>query len=350
MPEHTESDNVYALWLDAITFLTSAAPANWSVQMRAGVKFLMPPPVRALPTVPEQAAALAAAERERLQQARLHHLDADAVRAAENTELHIHDLAELAPSPYGFLVWQEPPAYVGTSGVPVAAVSWGIADDGGTWVSWWTDTRAAADLLGRDVRQMLAGNGPLTYHQETHIPPHSSPHQIFEPSHPDHAIYAAVLRAWTAIESGALRELGELPPAKALRKHARHAGVGPRPVHRYTAGHKAPAADPQTIVRRVLAGHLVPDKPYPGTLPADLAPWHCYTADSGHSLLIWPDLPGDATTATLTEDAAVSGALIPAPVKAVLAAGWELRDGYVHSPLPYDPQLGLLTDPEHDEH
>ncbi|MFJ8966710.1 hypothetical protein ACIRG5_45675 [Lentzea sp. NPDC102401] len=46
----------------------------------------------------------------------------------------------------------------------------------------------------------------------------------------------------------------------------------------------------------------------------------------------------------------ISQHTVPAPVKSVLRAGWTVReDGYVVTALPYDPQLGLVTEPGDDE-
>lgn len=41
--------------------------------------------------------------------------------------------------------------------------------------------------------------------------------------------------------------------------------------------------------------------------------------------------------------------LVAAPVKAVLKAGWEKKNGYLHSPLLCDRDFGLVTDPADDE-
>ncbi|MDQ4104910.1 MAG: hypothetical protein M3186_14795, partial [Actinomycetota bacterium] len=65
------------------------------------------------------------------------------------------------------------------------------------------------------------------------------------------------------------------------------------------------------------------------------APWHCYIPDSGHSIVI----------VTAQDQHTVA-----APVKAVLRAGWTITpEGYVLCDLPYDPELGLITEPDDDE-
>lgn len=68
----------------------------------------------------------------------------------------------------------------------------------------------------------------------------------------------------------------------------------------------------------------------------------CYTRDAGHCIAVAVAKayqPGD--------DAA--DFLAACPVRAVLAAGWQLRDGYVVVDLPYDEQLGLVIDESHEE-
>lgn len=97
--------------------------------------------------------------------------------------------------------------------------------------------------------------------------------------------------------------------------------------------------DPAAVIARVLAGVLVPGRPYPSPLPAELAAWHCYMVDGGHSILV--ALPADGPP---TEDR-----LVPAPVKAVLRAGWTVMSGFIVCDLPYDPHLGLVTEEDDEE-
>lgn len=35
--------------------------------------------------------------------------------------------------------------------------------------------------------------------------------------------------------------------------------------------------DPRSAILAALGAYLVPGRPYPRPLPAELAPWHCYT-------------------------------------------------------------------------
>ncbi|MFF4756644.1 hypothetical protein ACWD5R_43285 [Streptomyces sp. NPDC002514] len=75
------------------------------------------------------------------------------------------------------------------------------------------------------------------------------------------------------------------PPV--VRKQARrHLQVEVPPVRCFTpSATGGTVTSPQTIVRRTLSGLLLA-RPYPGELPAELAPWHCYVKDSGHCLLV----------------------------------------------------------------
>lgn len=94
-------------------------------------------------------------------------------------------------------------------------------------------------------------------------------------------------------------------------------------------------------------GHMV-DRPYGRALPDELARWHCYTLDGGHSIVVVLDdgTVGDEPSAQKLRDH-----LVPAPVKAVERAGWRVMDsGFVVCKLPYDPELGLVTEPGDDEY
>ncbi|WP_431959395.1 hypothetical protein [Actinacidiphila sp. bgisy160] len=99
--------------------------------------------------------------------------------------------------------------------------------------------------------------------------------------------------------------------------------------------------DPADLIDRFAMGQQE-GHPYPGELPADIAPWHCYLLDGGHSLLV--------ALGSLYAAGVDPGAfMVPAPVKTVLRAGYTFRDGYPVADLPYDPTLGLVTDPGDDE-
>ncbi len=102
----------------------------------------------------------------------------------------------------------------------------------------------------------------------------------------------------------------------------------------------------RAIVTRVVGVYAAPTTTYPTLLPDDLRDLYVYTVDGGHSIFIAPreaqaQFPG----------APVVDLLVPAPVRAVLRAGWTVDvAGYVWCDLPYDATLGLLTEPEDDEY
>ncbi|WP_433635598.1 hypothetical protein [Nocardia sp. CA-120079] len=94
--------------------------------------------------------------------------------------------------------------------------------------------------------------------------------------------------------------------------------------------------DPATVIAATYGAYAIPGRRYPATLPPELEPWYLYTGDGGHSILI--TLGGE-------------GEEVAAPVKAVLRTGWTITTkGYVRCDLPYDPNLGLVTDPDDDEY
>ncbi|MEU5242385.1 hypothetical protein ACH4UR_37420 [Streptomyces lydicus] len=106
--------------------------------------------------------------------------------------------------------------------------------------------------------------------------------------------------------------------------------------------------DPREVIARSLGSMTVPGRTYPRPLPPEIAPWHCYIPDGGHSILVALDT-GDLGEAPST-NALEEGSLVPAPVKSVERAGWRMVEGYVVCKLPYDPELGLVTPPEDDEY
>lgn len=104
---------------------------------------------------------------------------------------------------------------------------------------------------------------------------------------------------------------------------------------------------PDQIISDMLGAYLkLPTPSYPRELPADIAPWHCYTIDGGHSILATiPTL----LTANPTDPESF---LVPIPVQSVLR-GYELRNGYVLALDPrisYDRNLGLITPKDDDEY
>lgn len=88
---------------------------------------------------------------------------------------------------------------------------------------------------------------------------------------------------------------------------------------------------------------ILPGRTYPHPLPRELEPFYCYTRDGGHSVLV------------VLENEYKQGSspvrfIIPAPVKTVLKAGYQLRDGLVWAVLPYDREDGLRVRDEDVEY
>lgn len=107
----------------------------------------------------------------------------------------------------------------------------------------------------------------------------------------------------------------------------------------------SPSADQAGFAAGVLGRSipgLVPGRSYPHPLPVELQAWYCYVADGGHSIaVVVPD------EEEVSEDPAAY--LVPVPVRTVLRTGWSSHDGYVYCRVPYDPQLGVLTEDGDDE-
>lgn len=104
--------------------------------------------------------------------------------------------------------------------------------------------------------------------------------------------------------------------------------------------------EPREVIARSQGSMVVPGRSYPRQLPAEIAPWHCYIRDGGHSILIVldsDDLSVQPTTKELEDN------LVPAPVRSVERAGWRMVNGYVVCRLPFDPVSGLVTPEEDDE-
>jgi hypothetical protein len=99
--------------------------------------------------------------------------------------------------------------------------------------------------------------------------------------------------------------------------------------------------EPEEIISRVVGAYLVPGKTYPKPLPADLAPWYRYTKDSGHSILVCVN--------RLYDPAQPEESMVPAPVRQVLRVGWIMRGGFPVCELPYDDNIGLLSEEDDDE-
>ncbi|MFF0013050.1 hypothetical protein [Streptomyces sp. NPDC005374] len=351
--DRTGIQDVHALWLQTLDFLRCNAPQTWADMLcKEGVTFLMPPAVAALERAEDQAAALANAECRRLRKADLFYITREAAESV--TDLTgipcIAQIASIVPSPSGLLVWEEPPVCI-ERGVVLRAVSWGPSYDGGTWWSWWTDT-AACVRAGIAVPSMLMVNGGLTFHEEVYAEPDFWPVQADDPAQPGHLRFRALLFTWMAISCGLLVYRESVTPSQDIRGHLRRTGVESRPVHRVIPASGGERPGLAQILRRQLQldGTALEERPYPWPLPAALEPWHVYVPDLGHRLIVEiPFLePRQTAVPTLGAGSRV-GNLAFAPVRAVLRQGWQFHNGYVRSPLLYDPELGLLTDPDDDE-
>lgn len=103
----------------------------------------------------------------------------------------------------------------------------------------------------------------------------------------------------------------------------------------------------KAIIQASLGPYLKRPQPaYPMTLPADIAPWYCYTVDGGHSILA--AIPVLLTANPTKPDSF----LVPIPVKSVLR-GYRIEQGFVVATSPaigYDRNLGLVVPREDDEY
>jgi len=106
-----------------------------------------------------------------------------------------------------------------------------------------------------------------------------------------------------------------------------------------------------SLVRAVLGSSLRSDVIYPE--PLDPALWRWYGATEVHNIVIavaclyrprsgFPQGRGHFRQGPWEF-------LVPAPVRSVLQAGWTVQHGYIVCDLPFDPDLGLLTDPADEE-
>ncbi len=86
------------------------------------------------------------------------------------------------------------------------------------------------------------------------------------------------------------------------------------------------------------------ERPYPRPLPPELAPWHVYPPDAGHSILcvLHAHLPS-------VDWHDVSPQLIPVPVRSVLR-GYTVDRGVVVVDLPFSEPCGLEVDESDTEY
>ena len=84
--------------------------------------------------------------------------------------------------------------------------------------------------------------------------------------------------------------------------------------------------------------HMRADVPYPHPLPADIAPWHCYTRDGGHGILALP-LESYRNPSLRNKNW-----VLPINVKTVLRRGYQILDGFVVVDAPIGPWGAVIED------
>ncbi|WP_405763849.1 hypothetical protein OG539_43465 [Actinacidiphila glaucinigra] len=350
--DQTPIHDVHTLWLQTMDFLHGNATPVWAEGMRHGAVFLMSPAVAALPRPHDRSAALARDESERLRAAQLFYVSAAAAQVVADTPIScLMQVASLLPSPSGLMVWEEPPARI-EGGIPVRAASWGPAYDDGSWWSWWTDT-ACAVRAGHVSAMMLQTHGGLIFHNETHIAPGMWPAHADDPRLPLYNQAHSLVYTWAALALDILTEAEELPPTPAEGRQMKRAGLARRPVRRLEPA----STEKMPTVRRMLLRQLelenihVEDRPYPRPLPKEVADRHVYLRDRGHSVAVKvPPFGAPQMVPSTGHEIPVLSHFVFAPVKSVLRAGWQLKDdGFLYSQLRYEPNAGLLTDPDDDE-
>jgi hypothetical protein len=100
---------------------------------------------------------------------------------------------------------------------------------------------------------------------------------------------------------------------------------------------------PDIIREAGLGPWILPGRTYPHPLPKELEPFYCYTRDGGHSILVVLENEYQQGSSPIRF-------IIPAPVKAVLKASYQIRDGLVWAVLPYDREEGLQVESEDVEY
>lgn len=106
--------------------------------------------------------------------------------------------------------------------------------------------------------------------------------------------------------------------------------------------HEEETSSPSLIHRAGLERYVLPGRRYHSALPPELEAAYCYTVDGGHSVIV-------VLENEYVEGSPVEDWLVPAPVRAVVRAGYTVRDGLVWCRLPYSREIGLLTREEDDE-
>jgi len=90
---------------------------------------------------------------------------------------------------------------------------------------------------------------------------------------------------------------------------------------------------------------MVRDIPYPGPLPMELVPLHCYVTDVGHSILAVPE----CLLASIQGDPMMYE--VPLPAKFVIQNGWRAIPGTdsISVDVEYDDMLGAVVPDGYDE-
>lgn len=91
--------------------------------------------------------------------------------------------------------------------------------------------------------------------------------------------------------------------------------------------------------------HMVQRRPYPGQLPKELQPYHCYLLDSGHSIICVLETHLEEAQKTSMDDYE-----LPVPVKYVLEKGYRFDGQYIIVDAEYNEELGLMVDDKYHEY
>lgn len=215
-------------------FLRDTAPSLWSRMFASGIEFTLSPTMSTSAPPEAHAVHLAAAERERLSHAELYHIGPAATEIALTTVPRPRPIPELLPSPAGLVVWARPIARVAGGG-PVVAALWGPSDMGSTWISWWSDTAAAAAGTGRDTAVPLSVHDPLAHVHETLVYPNVWPSQVENDTSPVRPLYRGLFGTWQSLADGTTSTTITVDAEPDALAAAAREGLRPRPVRYITA-------------------------------------------------------------------------------------------------------------------
>lgn len=90
--------------------------------------------------------------------------------------------------------------------------------------------------------------------------------------------------------------------------------------------------------------HMVQERPYPGQLPEELRPYHCYLLDAGHSIMCVLECHIEEARSCMDDYE------VPVPVRYVLDKGYRFVDGYIVIDAEYSSTFGLIVDDEYAEY